>query len=58
MFELKIFFVDRSVVSQPVFELARGLDDVHAGNNSDRRPVKSNAVVNDLRWKIATGARC
>jgi hypothetical protein len=43
MLEVKIFLVDLSMVGQPVFELASGLHDVHAGNDSDRARGKSNA---------------
>src|SRR5579862_2798770 len=41
--QAKIFFVEMSAEAQPVFEIASGLDYVHAGNDSDGWKQKSNS---------------
>src|ERR1700683_1626158 len=43
VFEAQIPLIDLSAFRQPVFELARGLDYVHAGNDSGAGNMKSNA---------------
>jgi len=42
MFEAEVFLIDTSAQGQPCFKIARGFDDVHAGNDSDGKKEKSN----------------
>jgi hypothetical protein len=42
VFKAEILLIDMSALGQPGFKLARGLDDVHARNDSDGKREKSN----------------
>jgi hypothetical protein len=42
MFQPKIFLIDACALRQPVFKLACGFDDIHAGNDSGAEKRKSN----------------
>lgn len=45
----KVFLIDMSALGQPLFEIACGFDDVHAGNDSDGEKKKSNERKDFIR---------